>query len=53
MLRVFPENTINVSYKKNKTLKELIYPFLFPKTIKKIIVQLKSVAEDVVFVKIF
>ena len=34
MLRIFPENTINVTYKRNKTLKELISPSLFPKTIK-------------------
>ena len=34
MLRIFPENTINVTYKRNKTLKELISPSLFPKIIK-------------------
>ena len=34
MLRMFPENTINVKYKRNKNLKELISPYLFPKIIK-------------------
>ena len=34
MLRVFPENTINVTYKRNQNLKELISPSLFPKIIK-------------------
>ena len=34
MLRMFPENTINVTYKRNKNLKELISPYLFPKIIK-------------------
>ena len=34
MLRIFPENTINVTYKRNKNLKELISPSLFPKIIK-------------------
>ena len=41
MLQIFPENAINVAYKRNKNLKELISP------------SLKSVAEDVVFVKSF
>ena len=52
MLRIFPENTINVTYKRSKNLKELISQSLFPKIIKKIIVQLKSVAENVIFVNI-
>ena len=34
MLRIFPENTINVTHKRNKKLKELISPSLFPKTTK-------------------
>ena len=34
MLRMFPENTINVTYKRNKNLKELISPSLFPKIIR-------------------
>ena len=34
MLQIFPENTINVTYKRNKNLKELISPYLFPKIIK-------------------
>ena len=34
MLRIFPENAINVIYKKNKNLKELISPSLFAKIIK-------------------
>ena len=34
MLQIFPENTINVTYKRNKNLKELISPSLFPKVIK-------------------
>ena len=31
MLGIFPENTINVTYKRNQNLKELISPSLFPK----------------------
>ena len=31
---IFPENSINVTYKRNKNLKELISPYLFPKIIK-------------------
>ena len=34
MLRSFLEDTINVAYERNKNLKELISPSLFPKTIK-------------------
>ena len=34
MLRIFPENTKNVTYKRNKNLKELIFPSLFPQMIK-------------------
>ena len=34
MLQNFPENTVNVTYRQNKNLKELISPFLFPSTIK-------------------
>ena len=34
MLRSFLEHTINVAYERNKNLKELISPSLFPKTIK-------------------
>ena len=34
MLRIFPENTINVTYKRNKNLKELISPSLIPKIIR-------------------
>ena len=34
MLRIFLENTLNVTYKKNKNVKELISPSLFPKAIK-------------------
>ena len=34
MLRIFPENAINVTYKRNKNLKELISPSLLPKIIK-------------------
>ena len=34
MLQIFPENTVNVTYRQNKKLKELISPSLFPETIK-------------------
>ena len=35
MLQIFPENTVSVTYRRNKSLKELISPSLFPRTIKK------------------
>ena len=31
---IFPEIALNVTYKRNKNLKELISPSLFPKAIK-------------------
>ena len=34
MLQIFPENTVNVAYRRNKNLKELISPSLFTRTIK-------------------
>ena len=34
MVQIFPENTINVTCKRNKNLKELISPSFFPKMIK-------------------
>ena len=34
MLQIFSENTVNVTYRRNKNLKELISPSLFPRTIK-------------------
>ena len=34
MLQIFPENTVNVTYRRNKNLEELISPSLFPRTIK-------------------
>ena len=34
ILQICPENTINVTYRRNKNLKELISPSLFPKIIK-------------------
>ena len=49
MLKNFPKNTINVTYKRNKNLKELISPSLFPKTMKEN--NCSSVAEDAIFVK--
>ena len=45
----FSKNTINVTYKRNKNLKELISPSLFPKTMKEN--NCSSVAEDAIFVK--
>ena len=33
-MQIFPENTVNVTYRQNKNLKELISPSLFPTTIK-------------------
>ena len=49
MLKNFPKNAINVTYKINKNLKELISPSLFPKTMKEN--NCSSVAEDAIFVK--
>ena len=34
MLQIFPENTVNVRYRRNKNLKELILLSLFPRPIK-------------------
>ena len=34
MFQIFPENTVNVTYRRNKNLKELILPSLFLRTIK-------------------
>ena len=34
MLQIFPENTVNVTYRRNKNLAELILPYLFPRTVK-------------------
>ena len=34
MLQIFPESTVNVTYRRNKNLKELISPSLSPRTIK-------------------
>ena len=53
MLQIFPENTVNVTYRQNKNSKELISLSLFPRTTKKITAQLKNVTEDGIFVKVF
>ena len=34
MLQIFPENTINITYKRNKNLKELMSQSLLPKMIR-------------------
>ena len=34
MPQIFPENTVNFTYRRNKYLKELMSPSLFPRTIK-------------------
>ena len=34
IFQIFPENTVNVTSRRNKNLKELISPSLFPRTIK-------------------
>ena len=34
ILQIFPENTVNVTCRRNKNLKEIIFPSLFPRTIK-------------------
>ena len=34
MLQIFPEITVNITYRRNKNLKELISPSLFPRTVK-------------------
>ena len=35
MLDIFPHNTISVTYKRNKNLREILSPSLFPRTTKK------------------
>ena len=34
MHQIFPENTVSVTYRRNKRLKVLISPSLFPRTLK-------------------
>ena len=34
MLDIFPQNTISVTYKRNKNLREILSPSLFPRTMK-------------------
>ena len=34
MLDIFPENNVSVAYKRNKSLREILSPWLFPKTTK-------------------
>ena len=34
MLDIFPQNTISVTYKRNKNLREVLSPSLFPRTTK-------------------
>ena len=34
MLDIFPQNTISVTYKRNKNLREILSPSLFPRTTK-------------------
>ena len=34
MLQIFPENTVNVTYRRSENLKELISPSLFPRNLK-------------------
>ena len=53
ILQIVLENSVNVTYRRNKNLKELISPSLFPRTIKKTNVQLKNVTEDAILVKLF
>ena len=42
MLKFFPSNTINATYKRSKYLRELISPLLFPK----VHIQHSSSSED-------
>ena len=53
MLRIFPENTINVTFKRNKNLKELISPSLFPKIIKEKNCSIEKSSRRCDFLKIF
>ena len=54
MLQTFPENTVNVTYRRNENLKELLSPSLFPRTIKENNCSIeKKVTVDAIFVKIF
>ena len=53
MLQIFPENTVNVRYRRNKNLKELISPSLFSRTIKENNCSIENVTEDAIFVRIF
>ena len=34
MFQIFPESTVNVTHRRNKILKELISPSIFPRTTK-------------------
>ena len=52
MLQMYPENTVDVTYRQNKILKDLISLSLFPPTVKKTTTALlKNVTEDAIFVK--
>ena len=53
MLQIFQENTVNVKYRQNKNLKQIISSFFCPRTIKEKTTQLKNVKEDAIFVKVF
>ena len=53
MLRIFPENTINVTFKRNKNFKELICPSLFPKIIKENNCSVEKYSGRCDFLKIF
>ena len=53
MSHIFPENTVDVTWRRNKNLKELTSPSLFPRTIKKRTAQLKNITEDAIFIKNF
>ena len=50
--KVFPNNTFSVIYKRNKNLKEIVAPSLYPKPSIKLIILL-SVVINVTFVRTF
>ena len=53
MLQIFPESTVNITFRGNKNVKELISPSVFPRTIKENNCSIENGIEDAIFVKIF
>ena len=53
MLDIFSQNTISVTYKRNKNLRELLSPSLFPRTTKHNECSITNVTENVTYGKGF